>query len=1071
MRSCFVKSPLAAAVGLVVALAAAMALAAPGMAAEGPVLEVTSESFPTNFAPGGTGSYVLHVRNVGTAATNGSTVTVVDRLPPGVEATSADGEFIETEPTGEEYWRCTGTSVVTCTSNPVGLPVITVAPESVPETQTAPNIVIHVGIDSHAAERAAENVVSVTGGGASEAKNTTQTEIGSSSAKFGLASFEQLVLNRDGSPDTQAGSHPYEAIVNFVVNSHGQVGEARALPGEIKDLEVSLPPGLVGNPTATPMCPKATFDANREQVSLHPCPADTQVGTLLASEAEGGRANFVTAFPVYNLEPPPGVVAQFAFALQNLLGFIDFGVRTGEGYAVKAVLRNLLQVRVLRSSLVLWGQPSDPSHDAERGASVAPSSVPLMTMPTSCGTPLSDLFSMDSWVQPAIPLGPSIPIPPFSYPVTAPYPVTDNKGNQLAMQGCGKLEFNPALEVRPETSATNTPTGLEVKLSVPQNPNPEGLATAHLKGAVVTLPAGMTVSPSVANGLAACTPTEIGISNGNEPTCPDASKIGAVTGHTPLLDTPLTGSVYVARQGENPFGSLLAIYVTAKADGALIKLAGHVQADPATGQLTATFDENPQLPFSDLTLNFFGGPRAALVTPRACGSYTPVAQFTGWNGAVVTPQIQPFQIKSGCDAPGFSPSFVAGTANNPAGSFSPFITTITRPDGDQPLGGISVKPPPGLLGMLSQVPLCTEAQAAQAACPAASLIGHVTAMAGPGPDPVTVNGGQVFLTGPYKGAPFGLLIVVPAVAGPFNLGNVAVRATINADPHTAQITITSDPLPTILQGIPLDVRAVNVVIDRSNFTFNPTSCAPLSSSATIASSEGASATVSSRFQAADCAALAFKPRFTVSTQAHASHTKGASLHVKVALASGQANIAKVAVKLPVQLPSRLTTLRLACVAAVFEANPANCPAGSIVGTAKALTPVLPVLVSGPAYLVSHGGEAFPDLVVVLQGDGVRLDLVGNTSIAHGITSSTFASVPDAPVSSFELNLPEGPHSVLGPNLPAKASGSFCSTKLVMPTTMTAQNGAQMVQSTKIAVTGCPKVKPAKKAKKAKKTKH
>jgi hypothetical protein len=386
------------------------------------------------------------------------------------------------------------------------------------------------------------------------------------------------------------------------------------------------------------------------------------------------------------------------------------------------------------------------------------------------------------------------------------------------------------------------------------------------------------------------------------------------------------------------------------------------------------------------------------------------------------------------------------------------LTTITRPDGDQPLGAVSVTPPLGLLGILSQVPLCTGAQAAQVACPAASLVGHVTAVAGPGPDPVTVSGGQVFLTGPYKGAPFGLLIVVPAVAGPFDLGNVAVRATINADPHTARITIVSDPLPTILQGIPLDVRAINVSVDRPNFIFNPTSCSPLSSSATIASSEGASSTLSSRFQAADCASLAFRPRFTVSTQALTSHGSGASLKVALSMAGGQANIAKVAVKLPVQLPSRLTTLRQACVAAVFEANPASCPAGSVVGSATAVTPVLPVPVSGPAYLVSHGGEAFPDLVVVLQGDGVTLDLVGNTSITHGITASTFASVPDAPVSSFELRLPEGPHSVLGSNLPAKARGSLCSSKLVMPTTFTAQNGAVVTQSTRIAVTGCPKVR-------------
>ncbi len=1056
--------------------------AAPTLAAEGPVWEVTSESFPTNFAPGGVGSYVLHVRNVGTATTDGSTVTVVDRLPPGVEATSADGEFIETEPTGEEYWRCTGTSVVTCTNNPVGLPVIAVAPESVAETQTAPNIVIHVGIDSHAAERAAENVVSVAGGGASEARNTTQTEIGSSSAKFGLASFEQLVLNRDGSPDTQAGSHPYEAIVNFVVDSHGQVGEARTLPEEIKDLEVSLPPGLVGNPSATPVCPKATFDAGRERVLLHPCPADTQVGTLLVSEGEGGTANFVTAFPVYNLEPPPGVVAQFAFALQSLLGFIDFGVRTGEGYAVKAVLRNLQQDRVLRSSLVLWGQPSDPSHDAEREASVAPSSVPLMTLPTSCGSPLSDLVSMDSWTQPALQ-----PAPPFSYPFTATYPVTDNRGNPISIQGCSRLAFKPGIEVKPETSATSTPTGLEVKLTVPQNASPEGLATANLKDTTITLPAGLTVSPSVANGLQACTPEQIGLSNGHEPSCPDASKIGTVTVHSPLLPDPLTGSVYVAEQGNNPFHSLLAIYLTAEADGALVKLAGHVQANPATGQLTVSFDENPQLPFSDLTVNMAGGPRAALMTPATCGTYTTTARLTGWNGAEVTPTIAPFRTTTGCTQ-GFAPSFTAGTTANVAGSYAPFSTTISRADSDQPLGQISVTTPPGMLGMLSKVPLCTEAQASTETCPAASLIGHTTATAGPGPDPVTVTGGQVFLTGPYRGAPFGLSIVVPAVAGPFNLGNVRVRATIHVDPATGQITIVSDPLPTILQGIPLDVRTINVSIDRPGFTFNPTSCNPLSSTATIASSQGASTALSSRFQAADCSAMTFKPSFTASTHGNGSRGNGAAFTVRIASHQGpganpsvlgEANIRKVEVQLPTVLPSRLSTLQRACTEKQFAANPAGCPRESAVGSAVAHTPVLPVPLEGPAYLVSHGGEAFPDLVIILQGDGVRIDLTGHTEITKGHTYSRFETAPDAPISSFELKLPEGPYSILG------AFGNLCgrTTKttvtrhvtrrvhgrtvhstvrvkktvpapLQMPTTITAQNGAVLKQTTLIAATGC-----------------
>jgi len=935
------------------------------------------------------------------------------------------------------------TAVVVCTNNPVNLPAI--AP-GVERLQGAPFIVIGVAVSGSAAG-SVSNTVSVTGGGASEARSSERTAIGFAPAGFGLESFEQLSLNRDGSPSTQAGSHPYQFITNLVVNNIGSI--FKAVPTEeVKDLEIGLPAGFSGDPNATPRCPRALFDRGRKELQEPACPADTRVGTEALT---AGHPFLVFLLPVYNLEPPPGVPAQFGFAYQYRVGFIDFGVRTGEGYGLKAVLRNIDQLEVLRSTLTLWGMPGDPSHDAERGAPGAKPAIPLLTNPTSCGTPLASLVSMDSWEQPVESLV------PFSYPLTASYPLTDNQGNQLSVQECAGLDFKPAVSIAPapETTAANTPTGLDVDVHLPQNEEPEGRAEAHLKDAVVTFPEGMAVSPSAANGLNACTAAEIGLNNGNEPTCPDASKIGEVEIDTPLLEQPLKGWVYVARQNENPFNSLLAVYLKAEADGALVKLAGHVHANPTTGQLTTTFDENPQQPFSDLKLHLFAGPRAALVTPSQCGRYAPSTQLTGWNGTVATPPIESFSVASGCSH-GFSPSFTAGTINNRAGSFAPFSTTISRPDGDQMLGAVSVTTPPGLLGMLSQVPLCGESQASQGACPQASLIGHTTATAGPGLDPVSVGGGQVFLTGPYKGGPFGLSIVVPAVAGPFNLGNVTVRAAIYADPHTARITIVSDPLPTIEQGIPLQIRAINVNVDREGFIFNPTSCAPLAVNGTIASDEGASAAVSSRFQAADCASLPFKPGFAVSTRGATSKARGASLDVKVTSATGQANIAKVEVKLPKQLPSRLTTLRQACLAATFEANPATCPAGSLVGIARGITPVLPVLLAGPAYLVSHGGEAFPDLVVILQGDGVRIDLTGNTFVSHGITSSTFGSVPDAPISSFELNLPEGPNSALATDLPAKSHGDLCGSKLLMPTTITGQNGAQITQSTKIAVTGCPK---------------
>jgi hypothetical protein len=365
-----------------------------------------------------------------------------------------------------------------------------------------------------------------------------------------------------------------------------------------------------------------------------------------------------------------------------------------------------------------------------------------------------------------------------------------------------------------------------------------------------------------------------------------------------------------------------------------------------------------------------------------------------------------------------------------------------------------------------------EVEAGVGSCGSACQIGEAGVAAGPGTNPYYVNG-KVYLTGPYKGAPFGLSIVNPAKAGPFDLGNVVVRAAIYIDPHTAQVTVISDPFPTIVKGVPTDIRSIYAVVDRPNFILNPTSCAPMSVSGTVTGVEGATVGLQSRFQVGGCGELPFKPGLSASTSGKASKANGASLHVKLvpphegpsqsASVRPEANIAKVKVELPKQLPAQLKTLQRACTAHVFNENPAQCPKESIVGMAVAKTPVLSNPLTGPAYFVSHGNEAFPQLVVVLQGEnGLVVELVGDTFINKktGITSSTFAHVPDVPVSSFELTLPQGKYSALGANLPAKAKGSFCNQKMVMPTTFTAQNGAEIHQNTKIAVTGCKKAKTA-----------
>jgi hypothetical protein len=518
----------------------------------------------------------------------------------------------------------------------------------------------------------------------------------------------------------------------------------------------------------------------------------------------------------------------------------------------------------------------------------------------------------------------------------------------------------------------------------------------------------------------------------------------------------------LASQDANPFGSLVAMYIVAQdpISGVLVKLPGEVSLDPSTGQITATFQNSPQLPFEDAELHFFGGDRAPLATPSHCGAYTTAASFVPWSGTPAVDGASEFNITTGPNGgacPGsalpFSPSLAAGMTNINAGAFSPLVTTIGREDGQQNIEKVQLRFPPGLSGMLAGIPLCPEAQANAGTCSQASKVGSTIVSVGLGGDPYSVTGGEVFLTEHYEGAPFGLSIVNPAVAGPFDLGKVIVRARIEINPITAALTITSGAIPHILDGIPLQIKHVNVTIERAGFTFNPTSCNPQAIGGTISSTESSSSPVQVPLQVTNCAALKFEPKFTASTSGKTSKADGASLTLKVTRptgpASGQANFSLAKVELPKQLPSRLTTLQKACVAKVFEANPANCPAESDIGYVKVITPELPVPLQGPAYFVSHGGEAFPSVIVVLQGDGVTIQVVSTTFISKsGITSATIKTVPDAPFSSFELTFPEKAYSALGTNK------NLCAEKLTMPTEFIAQNGLEIHQNTPVSVTGC-----------------
>jgi hypothetical protein len=896
--------------------------------------------------------------------------------------------------------------------------------------------------------------------------------VSGSAAAFGVSEFSGSLSDPSGNELTQAGAHAdLTTTIHFDVHNYvGPDGPTETTEGNPKDIEVNLPPGLVGDPQATPMCTQEQLKGGGGQA----CSVNSQVGvvnvTFYESFAEHGES---FTFPVYNMQPPLDTPAEFGFNVAGVLVFVNAKVRDNGDYGITANLSSISEGLDLgASSLTLWGVPADPSHDAQRFGpnfqSGVPSTAPrlaLLSSPTVCpSTPLTTTMSADSWEEPGNFVSSS-----FDH---------DASGAPMLLTGCARLPFEPTIKVAPDTSQADTPAGLTVEVQMPQDGllNPEGLAPADLKNTKVTLPEGVVINPGQAAGLIACQPSEAAVGVEGPAHCPAASKVGTVQISTPLLPDRIEGNVYILPSNPPHLQLLLA----ASADGVNLKLVGHVDLDPRTGQLTTTFDETPQLPFTDLKLQFSSGAQAALATPATCGTYSTASDFTPWTTPYESDMFSTdaFDITSGpngstCSSQlPFAPSMDAGATTDQAGGYTSFSLLIQRGDGQQRISRLQFKTPEGLLGMISKVPLCGEPAAAQGTCPADSQIGHTVVQAGPGPYPLVVpQPGQpaapIYLTGGYDGAPYGLSIAVAVVAGPFNLGTIVVRAAISVDPHTSQLTITTGELPSVLDGIPTDLRTINAVIDRPGFMFNPTSCAPMSFSGTATSTEGTSAALASHFQVGSCQALKFKPQFSASTLGRTSRANGASLDARIVYptaplghnqASQQSNIAQVKVELPKQLPSRLTTLQKACTAAVFEANPANCPAASVVGVAKAVTPVLPVALSGPAYFVSHGGEAFPSLEVLLQGDGVRVDLTGTTFISKkGITSSTFKSVPDVPISSFELYLPEGPHSALA------ANGNLCKRKLSMPTAFVAQNGAELHQSTPINATGCPKAKRARKA--------
>jgi hypothetical protein len=1068
--------------------------------------------------------YQLLVTNVGDESSS-ETITLTDTLPPGIETlrTPESGHTSE----GAE-WNCTGgagNTSVTCKFE-----------GSVPAGGYAPFLDIEVSTSNVGTAGSLRNEASVTGGGTSAlARTSEETSVGAGTPPFSVSSFGLEATDAGGAPALEAGSHPWEITTSFEIpalfsppSPAGDGGTVFRPVENVKNVLVELPPGLVGDPQAIPRCTEVEL---REEE----CPADSRVGAfgIIGDKFQYGEFRTTGAeglYPpeggccsaIYNVVPQGGYPAEFGFTFANVPVFLYASVvHTGSGYHLRVASAGIPSaLETAYAAITFFGDPGKLNEE--------PGETAFLTNPADCskGGPSSiSSIGLDSWENPQR----------WVAAESETYP---------QLTGCNLLQFDPSVELTPSppseggTTQADEPSGENFDLKVPQTSGFSERATPELKDATVTLPEGVSVSPSAAEGLVGCSETgPQGINVGSDQIgpegqdlgdpeatelgeghagpggnaspyddglyhtapghCPAASTLGTVEVCTPLLPNrangdgvkeegekaceehsgiaPLQGHVYLAQpkcggagqpactEASATNGELFGLYIEMEGSGVIVKLPGTVSANPQTGQLTASFKENPQLPFSDLRLHFHGGPRAPLANPQSCGSFATTSMLTSWASETPVSGSSSFEI-GGCSGNPFNPAFSAGTTTPVAGAYSPFTLSFARNDGEQDLSGITLSTPPGLLGVIAGVTRCGEVEANAGTCPSASQIGTTTVTAGAGSEPYTITGGRVYLTGPYNGRPFGLSIVVPAVAGPFNLGNVIVRASIAVNPATAQLTIVSNPLPQVVDGVPVRLRTVNVEVNRPSFMLNATNCNQQSIAATITgehplgSGEAAkTSAVSVPYGASGCAGLPFKPKLTASAGGKGTKAGGSSFDVKLESAGlGQANIAKVDLQLPKALSTRDSTLNKACTEAQFAANPAGCPEGSIIGNATIHTPILSGALTGPVYLVSHGGAAFPDVEIVLQGEGVTLVLDGKTDIKKGITYSNFESTPDAPFTSFETELPTGPHSIFTANVPAKANYSLCGTNLSMPTRIVGQNGAVIEQSTKIPVAGCDK---------------
>jgi hypothetical protein len=877
-----------------------------------------------------------------------------------------------------------------------------------------------------------------------------------SAAAFDLVELSGSRATPGGASFTQAGAHADLTTTLRFSTVHDDEGKLAA-DGNVRNVYVDLPPGQVGNPTAVPRCTEQQLGGVKPPPTTE-CPAASQMGMIYLEMACCGVeevGQFVIPVPLYNVVPPQGVTARFAFNLFGTLITIDGAVRSNGEYRIGANSLNIPQTIPLASAkVVFWGVPADPSHDGERqgvgcvefGNCPSPiARAPFMSNPTDCADgPQTTYGRADSWQESGVFHDESF--------------VIDTFGKPMEVSGCDDLEFHPEINIEPSNTRAASPAGVSVNLEVPQNEGPDALSSAHVKRAEVKLPEGMTISPSAANGLDVCTQDQVNLNSPEPPACPKASKLGELELETPLLEEKLTGGIYLAKQFDNPFGSLMAMYLTmvnVERD-VVIKIPGKIEPDPQTGRVVITFDDSPQLPFSKMTMRLNGGERSTLINPPTCGIYTTETNFVPWsasdtenpapsdivrssNTVVIdkAPEGGPCQVGNP-DLPAnaadaglrpFHPQMTAGSVNVQAGAGSQFDFKLVRGDDEQEVTKVTTDLPPGLTASLKGVTECPEATIASipaapgtaqaeidhSSCPASSLVGRLDVGAGVGQQPFYIKA-NAYLAGPYKGAPLSLAFVAPAKAGPFDFGNVVVRARLDVDPTTTQVHVVSDELPHILEGVPLRVKDIRIAMNREHFIQNPTSCDEMAvagtftgAGASLASdADDTQAGDSNHFQVAGCAGLGFKPKLSFRLKGGTHRGDYPGLTATLTTRAGDANLRNTSVALPHSEFLAQEHIRTVCTRVQFAAD--ACPAASVYGKAVAVSPLFDEPLRGPVYLRSSSNP-LPDLVAKLNG---RFNVVvsGRIDSVKGQIRNTFDLIPDAPVTKFTLMMQGGKKGLL-----------------------------------------------------------